>query len=357
MDYYPAETQVTPLTNVRRERVLPAPGEILVRMGDQVEPMQIVAQANVPGNSHMLPVARLLNVTSSQVKRYLQVQIGERVERGQILARRGRLWGPKIHSPIDGWVVFSGGGRLLIEAEAALFELKAYIPGTVTNVVEPHGVVIETTGAVVQGVWGAGEEGLGVLKQMVERHDGVLHGRAIDPSCHGMILIGGAGLDAEAIEQAQTFKVRGIIVGSISPELIAQLEDVQFPVVVTEGIGDIPMSPPIFQLLATNNGREAALSGRVQPRWPTLRPEVIIPVPAERMSASSSRRSQPGTPLSVGDQVRVVRAPYIGAVGKVLALPEQVRQIETGARVHGAEVDLGQGEPVFVPLLNLEVLR
>jgi hypothetical protein len=55
--------------------------------------------------------------------------------------------------------------------------------------------------------------------------------------------------------------------------------------------------------------------------------------------------------------VRLVRAPYVGAVGTVIALPAHPRTIETGARVHGAEVDLGQEAPVFVPLANLEVLR
>ena len=47
--YYPFETQVTPLTSVRRERILPASGDTLVRLGDRVEPMQIVARAKVPG--------------------------------------------------------------------------------------------------------------------------------------------------------------------------------------------------------------------------------------------------------------------------------------------------------------------
>ncbi len=364
MKYYPAETQVTPLTKVRRERILPLPGEILVEEGDQVEPMQVVARAEVPGDSHILPVARLLGLPTAKVNRCLRVKTGEAVEKGQIVARRGRWFGPAIRSPIDGWVVFSGGGRLLIEAEPTLFELKAYIPGTVTNVVEPHGLVIETTGAVAQGAWGSGGEGLGVLKQMVEHPDDILRGEQIDPACHGMILIAGADLDEHVIEQVEMFQVRGIVVGGLSPHLVERFERSPFPIVVTEGIGEVPMSSPIFQLLTTNDGREAVISGNVQYRWPLIRPEVVIPLPLSSPTTALSESSfpsaslgQPGSPLTVGMPVRVLRAPYMGMAGNVVALPSEPRHIETGARVYGAEVDLGAVGTVFVPLLNIEVLR
>jgi len=55
--------------------------------------------------------------------------------------------------------------------------------------------------------------------------------------------------------------------------------------------------------------------------------------------------------------VRAVRAPYMGRAGTIKALPTNARLIDTGARVHGAEVDIGQDEPVFIPLANLEILR
>jgi len=40
-----------------------------------------------------------------------------------------------------------------------------------------------------------------------------------------------------------------------------------------------------------------------------------------------------------------------------VALPAHARPIETGARVRGAEVDLGQETTIYVPLANLEILR
>jgi len=352
--YYPFETQVTPLTNVRRERTLPVPGEVLARVGDRVEPMQVVACANLPGDFRILSVARLLGVPVSQVKRYLRVNLGDVVRQGQIVARRRGLTSRTVKSPIDGVVTASGGGRILIEAQPTPFELRAYIGGTVTNVMEHHGVIIETTGAVIQGVWGAGGESLGVLKCLVKNPDEPLRAKAIDPSCHGTILIGGTGLDDAVLGQAQELQVRGIVVGSVLPDMISQIEQSPFPVIATEGIGTVPMSKPLFRLLATNDGREASISGQVQPRWGIVRPEIIVPLPAETLPPA---QTQPGTPLTVRAQVRVVRAPYMGAVGTVVALPVHARRIKTGIKVHGAEIDLGQGTPVFIPLANLEVLR
>jgi len=352
--FYPFETLVTPLTSVRHKRMLPTPGEVLVRVGDQVEPTQIVAHANLPGDFRVLPIARLLGIPVSKVRRYLRVHLGDEVQQGQVIAKRRGLAARSVKSPIDGVVMTCVGGRILIEAQPTTFELCAYVYGTVRNVLEHYGIVIETMGAVVQGVWGTGGEGLGVLKCMVKSPDEPLRGRTIDPSCQGAILVGGTGLDEVVFEQVQGFQLGGIVVGGLAPEMISQVEKLPFPVIVTEGIGTVPMSTPVFHLLGTNEGREASISGRVRPRWDTVRPEVVIPLPAETLPPA---QTQPGTPLMVGAQVRMVQAPYMGTVGTVKALPAHARRIETGAKVHGAEVDVGQESPIFVPLANLEILR
>ena len=64
-----------------------------------------------------------------------------------------------------------------------------------------------------------------------------------------------------------------------------------------------------------------------------------------------------GAQVSVGTRVRIVRAPHVGAVGTVVALPYEPSVIETGASVNVAEVDLGLERRVVVPLANLEILR
>ena len=352
--YYPSETQVVPLVSIRRERVLPVPGVVVVDVGERVEPIQVVARADLPGDFRIVPVARLLGIRASKASRHLRVKLGDEVKLGQAIASRRGLNARSVKSPIDGMVTASGGGRVLIEAQPTQFALSAYLHGLVANVLEQRGVIIETTGALIQGLWGAGDEGLGVLKCVVSSPDEALQARAIDPSCHGAILIGGARFDEEVLERAEQFQVRGIVTGGLPAQTIPHAERASFPVVVTEGIGTVPMSTPIFRLLAGHEGREASISGRMQTRWGIVRPEVIVPLPAENLPIA---RTPPGLPLKVGTRVRVVRAPSTGATGTVTALPPYARRIETGAWVRGAEVDLGDESPVFVPLVNLEGLR
>jgi hypothetical protein len=251
-------------------------------------------------------------------------------------------------------VTACGSGRILIEAQPTRFELRAYIDGAVSEVLRGYGVIVETMGAIIQGVWGVGRESFGVLKCMVKNPGQSLRARTIDSSCHGTILIGGARLDETVLERAQELQVRGIVTGGLAPEMLPRVKDLLFPIVVTEGIGKMPMSEPIFHLLTTNEGREASISGQIQPRGGITRPEIIIPLPSGTVPPT---QTQARAPLEVGAQVRIVRAPLMGAVGTIAALPAHARRIETGARVRGAEVDLNQDTPVFVPLANLEVLR
>ena len=353
--FYPFETQVTPLTNVRRERLLPAPGKVLVSAGDRVDATQIVARTELPSDFCIVPAARLLKIPASQVRKRLRVDLGDQVQRGQVIAKQRGFLGRAARSPIDGAVTAIGGGRILIEAQPIPVEVSAYVSGVVSNIMPGRGVVIETTGAVVQCVWGTGGESVGVLQSMVDGPDGSLQARSINPSASGTILIGGVGLDRECLERAREIEVHGMVTGGLSPELLSLAEDLPFPILVTEGIGEIPMSQPVFDLLTANEEREVSISGHIEARKGSSRPEVVIPMPAADVPAT---QAQPGAPLTVGTRVRVVRAPYTGAVGKVTAIPDYAQRIATGARVHCAAIDLEEKEePIFVPVVNLETLR
>ncbi|MCP4591910.1 MAG: hypothetical protein GY842_14340, partial [bacterium] len=161
---------------------------------------------------------------------------------------------------------------------------------------------------------------------MVKKPSESLRSGAMNLSCRGMILIGGAGLNSAGLEHAEELRVGGIVVGGLLPELVPQVEQLPFPVIVTEGIGTAPMSDPIFQLLKTHEGRDVSVSARTQARWPVIRPEIIIPLPAEALPPSDV---QIGTPLTVGARVRAVRAPYMGIAGTVTALPTNARRTDT----------------------------
>lgn len=55
-----------------------------------------------------------------------------------------------------------------MEVGEAKMELRAGIPGTVIQVVPNCGVVIQTSGGLVQGVWGNGRIDAGLLVNLME---------------------------------------------------------------------------------------------------------------------------------------------------------------------------------------------
>jgi hypothetical protein len=243
---------------------------------------------------------------------------------------------------------------VLIEAQPAPFELHAYIPGTVLNVRGNRVVSIETVGALIHGAWGSGEESVGVLKGLTKHPGEPLEAQTVDPSCHGSILVAGTILDQEPLARAQDVEVRGIVTGGLLPELIPAVEQLPFPIIVTSGFGELPIIGDVFDLLNENEGREISISGQTEMRRHSKRPEIIIPMPNSKVPANETE--QDGE-LTQGARVKIVRAPYLGSVGTVIDIPQHARRIATGARVYCAEVDIGQDEPVAVPLVNLEILR
>lgn len=242
--YHASATKIKELTRIRCERLLPKRGKILVSSSDRVEATQVVARADLPGDFRILPVARRLGVSGSKIEEYLQVDLGDTVHQGSVIAKRGGFPSRSVESPIDGVVTAKGEGRILIEAQPTPLELHAHIPGTVLEVSDNRRVVIETPGAMIQGMWGSKGESVGVLKVMTDRPDSPLESHSVNPSCHGAILIGGVTLDQRVLERAEDIEARGIITGGLIPELIPLVEQIPLPIVVTDGIEEIPMAGP-----------------------------------------------------------------------------------------------------------------
>jgi hypothetical protein len=325
-------------------------------MGARVEPIDVVAQASLGGDLYIVDIGKTLSVKRENVDKYLLKAVGDTVEEEEAIAAKGGGLIPLrrvCRSPVAGEIVAIGSGRVVLESRAETFELHAHFRGTVVSVMPSLGVVIKTVGALVQGVWGAGGEAQGVLKMLADDPEEKLVAEAMDVGCHGSIIVGGSSVDKEVLERAEQMQVRGIVVGSMGAALRERASDLSFPVIVTEGIGQVPMSSVVFELLRSNAGREASISGVTQLRWGTVRPEIIIPL-QER--GATPPPQQLGGALEVGDQVRVIRQPYLGSVGQVVSLPSQPRVVDSGARLRGAEVELEEKGKIFVPYSNLELI-
>ncbi len=355
--YYAMESRITALTTIRRERLLPAPGQVLVSVGETVGPDDVVARCQMPGEVRVIDVSRVLGVHRERAVKYLRKEVGDTVQANDVLAAPGGLFGQlrkSCRSPMDGQVAEIRGSLILVESPATTFELRAHIMGRVTNVMPNRGVVISAAGTLIQGMWGSGGEAGGLLKVLVDSPQKPLRPRAIDVSCHGTVIVGGWILDEKVLEQAVEANVRGIIAGGAGSDLCPALESLPCPVLLTEGFGPLPMSTQAHSLLTANAGREAVLSAETQTRLGARRPEVLIPLRADE----EMPREETGlSPLNVGDQVRALRAPHLGVVGTVADLPALPQIVESGARLPVAMVDVEDEGQLTIPLANLEMIH
>ncbi len=357
MPYHPYVTRVVPNMVMRRERMLPLRGEVLVGTGHRVHASDVIGRTSVPSEVHLLNVARALSLASTDLGPYMRVAAGARVEEGDVLAAgsgASRLFGRSYRSPVTGVVAGVSNGRVLIQSGRQVLELAAHYRGTVINVMSGLGAIIEVKGALIQGIWGSAKEGFGVLRVMVDDPDEAMDPEKMDMSCRNTVLVG-SSLDEEILRRAQDVEVQGMIVGSVDTGLVDVVQAMPFPVVVTEGMGRFAISGPVFELLKAYDGQEASIRGTMEARGGAVRPELVVY--ASYAGGDAELEGRPEFLLEAGSQVRIVRGPHMGETGTVKAFPAEARQAATGtkAKVRGFEIRLDSGAEVFVAQSNVEL--
>lgn len=355
-----SKTRVLPLTRIQRERLLPARGHIIVDIGRRVNALDIIARSEVGGRLHPIPIARYLHSSEAALHKHLLKDSGAKVEAREIIASKREFFGmlQRIYrAPGPGRIAAVQGTWMTLELMDTPLELRALYRGSVVNVMTQVGVVIEATGALVQGIWGGGGEGYGPLKKMVDTPDAILTDEKIDASTRGTILLAGGGTTENAIQRAVTEHAAGMIVGGLSPRLKDWVVTLGLPILVTDGFGECAMAAPIFELLNSHVGEEAALN-TTTPRTArgdgTGRPEVFIP--ATPSTSTVAAVPPPNLAVDIGARVRIIAAPHLGTVGKIVDIPKMPQTLESGISTWSAEVQLGMGDHVFVPWENLELI-
>jgi hypothetical protein len=324
-------------------------------VGDLVEPDTVVALSRGK-QRRAVNVAQALGVAPNEISQYLLKAEGDGLALGEAIARRrqGRWRTRQCLSPCEGFVlaVTPGSGWVVCEEPAESAGLLALVRGTVAQVLPARGVVIETKGALVQGIWCCGREAVGTVRMAVSDPAEDLTAGAVDVDCRGCILVGGSGASAAALRQAAEAGVAGVVLGGVAArsELISdRLQGLA--VLVTEGFGHVPMSRSTFDLLSSCVGHQAMISGAAaDPGLPGF-PEVVIPLPL----ASGLEQPLSRPPLGTGVQVRLTSPLHLGLVGRIVDMPACGVVVSPGVWLPGALVDV-QGRHLPVPLTNLEAL-
>jgi hypothetical protein len=257
-----------------------------------------------------------------------------------------------IRSPRSGRVVLVGSGQVLLEIQGRPFELKAALSGTVASLIPDRGVIVEATGALIQGVWGNGGIDSGLMNVLANEATHTLTADQLDVSYRGSVILAGHVASSEVIKSAAELPLRGLILSSMQPSLLPLARKVSIPILLLEGFGFHPINPVAFKLLSTNMQRDVVVNAEPWDIYAGTRPEVTIPLP----SAGEVSLPKDTDYFSPGQKVRVIRAPYLGEIGTLQELREMA-SFPSGVRAGAAEVRLGNGNVAMLPLTNLDVLE
>ncbi len=369
---YTPGLKVTESILLRKERKLPIKGKVVVKKGEKVSGDDVVARTEIPGNVTTLNVAGILSVPPEDVKNYMLKKEKDPVKKGEIIAQSKGLFGlfkTNVESPIDGIIesISSITGQVILREPPQPIEVKAYIDGVVKEVIPDEGVVIETWGSFIQGIFGFGGERRGYIKMVASSPEDILTEKDITEDMKGCLVVGGSLITTDAIKKALSLGVKGIVAGGIEDHSIREVlgrdigvaitgsEPIGISVIVTEGFGKMRMAERTFKLLKKLDGQLASFSGATQIRAGVIRPEIIVTreKPIKTITKMSLEEG-----LKIGMMVRIIREPYFGKIGKVTNLPVELTKIETESKVRILEVELEEEKKrVMVPRANVEIIE
>jgi hypothetical protein len=287
---------------------LPGPGRVIVNVGDAVTPFDVVGYVVQRGAVGAVNLARALRLPPRKVREHLLVREGQSVRAGEVLAQReGGLFSRRAVAPADGRVVAIGAGFAFLEEFPREVAVRGCLPGRVVDVYPGQGLVVAGQGALLQGAALLGASFSGLVRVVVPGPAVPLQPEHIDATCHGAVLVAGAGVHPDVLPRAAEFGVQGLILGSLRAGFLKQALPV--PVVLTGGFGTQPMDEATFRALESVDGRTVYALPRAG--------RVLLVCPSTAASNVRAAEVEPLAQLEVGQLVRLVSGPRAGEVGTV----------------------------------------
>jgi hypothetical protein len=359
-------------TKINKERRLPLKGTVVVENGTTVQPDDIVAKTDLPGNVQMVNVANQLNIDADDVNDAMTVKVGSEVRKDDMIAETKGLFGmfkSNVTAPVDGTieVISDTTGQVVIREAPIPVEIDAYMSGRIKEVIPEEGVVIESEGVFIQGIFGIGGESRGDLAVIVKDREEEITEELITSKLAGKIVVGGSFISLKAYKKAIQMKVAGVVVGGFNyfdledilgytlGVAITGSEDLATSLILTEGYGKIRMGSQTFDLLKEHHGKFTSVNGATQIRAGVIRPEIVIPLSGDELKGDH-KDAHASEGIQAGSLVRVIRAPYFGRMGKVVDLPSELRKMESETMVRVAIIEI-DGENIEIPRANLEMVE
>lgn len=368
---YTPGLKVTEKAVIKKDRRLPLKGQVLVKVGDKVAADQVVARTELPGNVQTLNVAGLLGILPEDVTGHMIKKPGETIQKDEAVAISKGFFGlfkSTCKSPVTGTIesISPITGQVILREPPLPVQVRAYVDGQVVQENPGEGVVVETFGTFVQGIFGIGGEVHGQIKMAVDDPSKELTPELITPDCKGKVVVGGSLIRIAGMKKAAEVGASAVVVGGINDADLKALlgydigvaitgtEEKGFTLMVTEGFGQMNMAKKTFNLLKSKEGLKASVNGATQIRAGVMRPEVIIPL-AGGGQADEAQKQQGG--MDIGMAIRCIRQPYFGRIGKVSGLPAELQKLESESHARVLEVTFDDGSKAVVPRANVELIE
>jgi hypothetical protein len=358
------------LMKIRR---LPLPGTITVQQGQKVSAETAVARTELPGQVRSLNVASLLGIQPEEIHQNMLKKEGDSIEKDEIIASSKGLFGlfkSQCKSPIDGSVesISKITGQVMLRKPEIPVEINAYVDGIVFDIIPDEGVVIQTYGTFIQGIFGVGGEAIGQLALACETPEDVISPDRLDLKMTGKVIVVGSLVTSDMVNRAVQLGVKGIIAGGIDDSDLRKLlgyelgvaitgsERLGITIIITEGFGRITIANRTFDLLKEKEGTKASINGATQIRAGVIRPEVVIPELEDFIPVVNDDQELQGW-LNIGTEVRIIRDPHFGELATVSELPIELQKLETEAKVRVLKVKLKRtGDEIVLPRANVEMV-
>jgi len=348
----------------KRERLLARPGRLLVLKGQDVSSQDAVAETDLSPEFLELEVAKWLNIPAGELDAFTERREGDNISENDIIAvGPAGLVQPTVRAPCTGRVLRIAEGKIILEKRGTARKLLAVYPGEVIDLIAERGVVIETTGALVQGVWGNGQMNSGRLRLILEKRDDPFNASCLTAECAGHVLVGGYCNQEEALRKAVEMEANGLVLSSMEARLVSVAAALPIPIVLVEGFGKMPYNETVYGLLTSLADRESILHAQALKRAEGFVPELIAPIPKDFGAVPfewlvNEATSNDTAFMVSGGKVRIINAGTAESrVGRLVRILGQPQSLANGLRCMAAEVKLNDEELVVVPLANLDLLE
>ncbi|MEA3441066.1 MAG: hypothetical protein U9R58_12375, partial [Chloroflexota bacterium] len=229
--------------------------------------------------------------------------------------------------------------------------LKSIYPGTVVELIEKRGAVIESYGALIQGVWGNGKNTVGTLKIYNADTESSQPSSQIDELDVNSVLFFDSCSSSDMLQMFRDKQIRGLILGSMAAEFIYTAAEFNFPIVVTAGFCENESPTQAQKILSLHEGKEITINAKPWNNLTGNRPEAFIPLSVEGDISQLPDQVQ----VREGLSVKVIGGIDSGKNGTLDGI-EGLSLLPSGLRVRTARIRLGNGNTLSIPIANLAVV-